>query len=338
MRAAVLGQPIAHSLSPVLHRAAYLACGLTDWRYDAFEVGEADLAAFLDGLAAGQWAGLSLTRPLKQVALDLVDHVEPLAAAVGAVNTVLVSPGGLVGANTDVSGIVQAIEAATLGTGSTTRWQSEVAVQGGPGATAAPALRPGNSFEVPPVSRQAAILGGGATAASALAAVGQLGVTQPAVYVRSLARSAALIQAAARMGVVPRFHVWPASPVPDHSPATVSPHHPLARAATSHDSVIQPITSSREDWFAADLVISTLPAGAADPLAAALVGRDLTGQVLLDVAYSPWPPLLARAWSAAGGLVASGLDMLLFQAAEQFRLMTGLAAPLAAMRSALEPV
>ena len=63
-RAAVLGSPIAHSLSPALHRAAYAGLGL-DWTYDAFEVDEAGLAGFLAGLD-GSWAGLSLTMPLKE--------------------------------------------------------------------------------------------------------------------------------------------------------------------------------------------------------------------------------------------------------------------------------
>lgn len=107
MRAAVLGHPIAHSLSPVLHRAAYAALGL-DWTYDAVDVTEETLPGFVAALDDG-WAGLSLTMPLKQAVLPLLDHVEPLAEVVGAVNTVLVQGGGarptLVGANTDVHGL-----------------------------------------------------------------------------------------------------------------------------------------------------------------------------------------------------------------------------------------
>ncbi|NMM99791.1 shikimate dehydrogenase [Bifidobacterium sp. DSM 109958] len=64
-RCAVLGKPIAHSLSPVLHNAAYRALGLDDWHYDRHEVGEEDLAGFLAGLDP-TWAGLSLTMPLKK--------------------------------------------------------------------------------------------------------------------------------------------------------------------------------------------------------------------------------------------------------------------------------
>ena len=64
-RCAVLGKPIAHSLSPVLHNAAYHALGLEDWFYDKHEVGECDLEDFLKSLDSG-WAGLSLTMPLKR--------------------------------------------------------------------------------------------------------------------------------------------------------------------------------------------------------------------------------------------------------------------------------
>jgi len=82
-RAAVLGSPIAHSLSPVLHRAAYAALGLDDWTYTAIECDEAGLPALLASRDR-QWAGLSLTMPLKRVVMTVADEVSPLAEAVGA--------------------------------------------------------------------------------------------------------------------------------------------------------------------------------------------------------------------------------------------------------------
>ena len=72
-RAAVLGHPIEHSLSPVLHRAAWSALGL-DWTYDRVDLVGADLPAFLDSLDAS-WVGLSLTMPLKHDVLPLLDEV-----------------------------------------------------------------------------------------------------------------------------------------------------------------------------------------------------------------------------------------------------------------------
>src|SRR4051812_35006062 len=77
-RAAVLGSPISHSLSPVLHNAAYAALGLAGWQYTAHEVDEPELAGFVDGLGP-EWVGLSLTMPLKRVALDVADEVSEFA-------------------------------------------------------------------------------------------------------------------------------------------------------------------------------------------------------------------------------------------------------------------
>ncbi|HZL03284.1 MAG TPA: shikimate dehydrogenase [Cellulomonas sp.] len=280
-RAAVLGHPIAHSLSPVLHRAAYAALGLDAWRYDAVDVAEEQLPAFIESLT-GEWAGLSLTMPLKQTVIPLLDHIEPLAEVVGAVNTVLVQAGRgrpvLTGANTDVYGIVTAL---------------------------GEALAPG---PVASVRRTAAVLGGGATAASTLAALAQLGCTTPVVYVRSLGRIGGLMRAAHRMGVEPRY--------------------------VSSDAAARELTS-------ADLVVSTLPPHAADALAAQLAAHAsehdavAPSGVLLDVAYDPRPTVLSAAWTRAGGVVVGGERMLLHQAAEQVRLMTGRAGPVEAMSSAL---
>src|SRR5690606_7528087 len=87
-RAGVLGHPISHSLSPVLHRAAHKALDL-DWEYNAYDVESGGLAGFLAGVDR-DWAGLSLTMPLKVEALALMDFIEPLAKTLGVINTVLV--------------------------------------------------------------------------------------------------------------------------------------------------------------------------------------------------------------------------------------------------------
>ena len=112
-RAAVLGAPISHSLSPVLHRAAYSALGLTGWDYTAHEVTEAELPGFLQGLGA-DWAGLSLTMPLKAAVLPLLDAASPVVEVVGAANTVLLRDGRRVGDNTDVPGMVAALAAGAV--------------------------------------------------------------------------------------------------------------------------------------------------------------------------------------------------------------------------------
>src|SRR5699024_6865862 len=166
-RAAVLGHPIAHSLSPALHNAAYAELGLANWTYDAHDVTTEQLPDFLAQMD-DSWAGLSLTMPLKSSIQPHLDVIHPLAEVVGAAHTVICQylRGGrmLIGANTAVSGI-------------------------------APSLRPAG-LTTPITS--AAALGAGATAAAALAALAELGCAQPQVLVRSRGRAAALLRAAYR--------------------------------------------------------------------------------------------------------------------------------------------
>src|SRR6201996_3830124 len=116
-RAAVLGSPIMHSLSPVLHGAAYQALHLIGWHYDKIECDEPGLPRLVDSMGP-EWAGLSLTMPLKRVALAVADEISPLAEAVGAANTLVFSPAGPAGGrradNTDVAGMVSALREAGL--------------------------------------------------------------------------------------------------------------------------------------------------------------------------------------------------------------------------------
>jgi shikimate dehydrogenase len=272
VRAAVLGAPIAHSLSPVLHRAAYRALGLTGWSYEAIECDEARLPSVLDGCGP-QWAGLSLTMPLKRAVLPLLDEIEPLAREVGAANTVVFSGGRRHGYNTDVPGMIAALaEAGVTGAADGAPWRATVL-----------------------------ILGGGATACSALAAARGLGAAQVTVAARDPARAQYLLAAAARLGV--------------------------AVTLTSFDA---------PQGDTPEVLISTVPAGAADIYAKRIAHRDLVPRHLLDVVYHPWPTALAVAALEAGISVAGGFELLLHQAAGQVTLMTGKQAPLAAMRSAGE--
>ena len=114
-RAAVLGSPIAHSLSPVLHRAAYEALGL-EWTYEAVEMTEGGLTGFVDACGP-EWAGLSLTMPLKVAVLPLLDHSSELVRLSAAANTLVFTPQGREGHNTDVPGMVAAIREAAGPTG-----------------------------------------------------------------------------------------------------------------------------------------------------------------------------------------------------------------------------
>lgn len=279
-RAAVLGSPIGHSLSPVLHRAAYRELGLDDWTYDKFEVDEAGLPAFLAGLGP-EWAGLSLTMPLKRAVIPLLDEIGPEARLVNAVNTVILRPDGSSrGENTDVPGLIAALRERT-GVALDRRDTTTVSVAG---STAVPG--------------STALLGAGATACSALAALASLGRREIDVYVRTRGRAVEIEAIAATLDLTLRLRDW----------------------------------ADARDALRADLLISTTPAGATDELAGDVPTAPAT---LFEIVYHPWPTPLAAAWLARRGTVVTGLDLLLHQAGDQVELMTGRApAPLAAMRAA----
>jgi len=274
-RAAVLGHPVSHSLSPTLHGAAYEALGL-DWSYDAIDVDVPDLAAFLTSLS-DEWAGLSVTMPLKNEAARLADFVEPQAKLVGPVNTLIPSGVGeyrhWVGANTDIHGITASLR--------------EVGVS-----------RCGSAL----------ILGAGATATSALAALASIGATSLTVAVRDRARAGNLMRTAHRLGVSVRI------------------------VDIGKDETISALTR-------VDVVMSTIPADAGTGFAERL-GESTTqaSGVLLDAVYAPRITPLAAGWVSAGGTFVPGVRMLLHQAGEQVRLMTGKEAPLTAMDEALSRV
>ncbi|KUG54251.1 hypothetical protein AVL62_03160 [Serinicoccus chungangensis] len=151
-RAGVVGSPVAHSLSPVLHHAAYAALGLDDWSYERAEVPAGGLRRFVEGLGP-EWVGLSVTMPGKEEALALAAEASTAAAAVGAANTLLRRPGGWYADNTDVDGLRTAL--------------LEAGLEG---------------------AHRAVVLGGGATARSAAVALHGLGVRTVEVLVRDRLR------------------------------------------------------------------------------------------------------------------------------------------------------
>ncbi|MFE4694490.1 shikimate dehydrogenase [Streptomyces sp. NPDC056749] len=263
-RAAVLGSPIAHSLSPVLHRAAYAELGLDHWSYDRFEVDEAGLPGFMEGLDSS-WAGLSLTMPLKRAIIPLLDGISDTAASVEAVNTVVLTEDGRrLGDNTDIPGMVAA-------------------------------LRERGVEKV----ETAAVLGAGATASSALAALAEICTGPVTAYVRSEVRADEMRGWGERLGVNVRIADW----------------------------------AEADEALRAPLVIATTPAGTTDALAGAVPSAPGT---LFDVLYDPWPTALASRWAGTGASVVGGLDLLVHQAVLQVEQMTGLDAPLAVMRAAGE--
>ena len=104
MRLCVIGDPVGHSLSPLLHRRMLDRAGLTG-SYETVTVTPDTLPEFLAAARAGAWDGCNVTMPLKQAILPLLDELDPAAAACGAVNTVCFRRGRAVGYNTDAPGI-----------------------------------------------------------------------------------------------------------------------------------------------------------------------------------------------------------------------------------------
>jgi shikimate dehydrogenase len=263
--AAVLGSPISHSLSPVLHRAAYDALGLTGWTYRALECGEADLGTTLRSADATGLAGVSLTMPLKRAVVPMLATADDWAVSVGAANTVVFGDDGRWrGANTDVPGMIAVLRTAGVE----------------PGAPGVPW-----------------VLGAGATASSALAALAALDFPAAVVVARRPTAAIELVALAERLGMLVSVRPWSEIEGLGHAPITVS----------------------------------TTPAGATDGLAAEL---SAVSGLLVDVVYSPWPTAVASAWERAGGRVVGGVELLVEQAIEQVHLMTGQLPPAAPMRRA----
>jgi shikimate dehydrogenase len=252
-RLAVLGHPIDHSLSPTLHRAAYEVLGL-DWSYDREDVTEDQLDDSVSSRDAS-WLGLSLTMPLKYRAAEIADVVDADTAMTGACNTLLFDreTNRKFGFNTDVAALASVIVDAARAT--TDRVEVPASID---------------------------ILGGGATAVSAIAAAARAGVESVDIYVRDTSRASNAVVAAQASGVL----------------------------ASIHD------LSSFCETSSSTVTICTLPGSVDVDVPAA----ELAGRILIDVAYSPWPTTRAVAWQAAGGSAVSGLHMLVRQAVLQARI------------------
>ena len=243
-RFCVVGSPIQHSLSPVLHAAAYKQLGLS-FEYGKNEVALGDLASFLE---SRKFAGVSVTMPLKQEAFALAARHDKHAIQTGVANTLVHSNGAWSAANTDVYGISQALATVTD-------------------------------------PKRTVVIGSGATARSALAALAEtFPETQIQIVSRNIEAGIELLSFAESLGL---------------------------------SALMQPASS--QVMTAADLVMSLVPAGSFATLwdEIAQEGKPKNG-ILFDVAYNPWPSSAALAWDPAR--VISGIEMLIWQAIEQVQI------------------
>ena len=310
-RCAVLGDPISHSLSPLLHRSAYAALGLDGWRYDRVRMDADGLPDFIHGLDPS-WSGLSLTMPLKSAVGPLGGFSDHWSGTLGVANTAVFGQGGPANGlslyNTDVEGIVAALLEAA----------DRCRADENPDDLAAllEAAGQGRQDQLPDQpygGARALVIGNGNTAESAFCALKVLGIERVDLLARNPKHCDHMLDLASRLDL----------PEP---------------TVTAMDQV----EAAEKALIGARIVVSTLPSGAADPLADLLNTADDDGRmgpVLLDVVYDPRPTPLMKAFCRRPGARAiSGERMLLYQAVRQVALMTDrslTAVPVAAMDQAL---
>lgn len=261
--AAVLGSPIEHSLSPVLHNAGYKAKGMQDWRYVRHECTAETLPEVVRS-APEQYRGFSVTMPAKFAALEFADSATDRARAIGSANTLVrLADGSWRADNTDVEGIHGALDE-LLGSKK---------------------------------CQKVLIVGAGGTARPAIYAAAQRGAEEIVVVNRSDRRSE------------------------------------LAGLAAGTAATLEFLDFSadlEQLSYAADYLISTVPAHVVEPYASALGHSPV-----LDVIYDPWPTALTTAAASNGCMTVAGHVMLAHQSYSQFEQFTGQAAPREAMRAAL---
>lgn len=333
-RCAVLGDPISHSLSPVLHNAAYKALGLTNWQYSKEKVSEAELADFISNLD-DSWKGLSLTMPLKKTVMKLGTPCDYWSRTLNVANTAIftsnpaaASPSQIELCNTDVSGIIMAFIQAL-----------HERISG---------------------VKKAVIIGSGNTASSAMAALIEIAQASKLEQVKVIARTEndGSVKGVERFNNLLRAYCADSPNSRSIEPCLESSENESSENESSEkksnetdanyesvigiefpkiseeilkcdESLILQSLSSLDAIRAiaeADIVISTVPAHVADGLAIALKAYCKNRRVkslgtLLDVVYDPRPSMLLSAWRQYG-LGIGGEEMLLYQALEQVKLMT----------------
>ena len=324
---AVLGNPISHSLSPVLHNAAYKALGLNNWHYGKEKVSEEDLKDFIANLD-DSWKGLSLTMPLKKTIMSLGVACDYWSKTLGVANTAVFSkkpclenPETIELCNTDVNGIVMALMHSL---------KSQILN-----------------------AKSAVIVGSGNTASSAMAALIEIAQGSKLSKISVVARlqsDGKTVKGVSRFNDLVDKHnsdfpnsrrIEPSNlylknkrdykPVcgiefPTIDPEFIKISQDIEKCDKSH--ILESISSldAIEAIANADIVISTVPAHVADGLALALCEYCQEKSIkhlgaLLDVVYDPRPSQILKVWRKYG-IGIGGEEMLLHQALDQVKLMT----------------
>lgn len=268
----VLGHPVRHSLSPQIHNAAFAAQGV-DMVYVAFDVAPEQLAEALSGIRALGIRGVNVTVPHKEAVVALLDQIDPPAARIGAVNTVVNDQGRLTGFNTDATGFTEALRS----------------------------LLPGGARGL-----RCMLAGAGGAARAVLAALIADQAAGVCVYNRTFERAAALCRDAAEWG-------------------------PTECEAVSEERL-------RAVAPSADVLVNATSVGLASEVKDFPVPVDIvhSGLTVVDLVYGKGPTGLVQAARARGARAVDGMEMLLMQAGQSYRLWTGLQPPMDAMRASIE--
>ncbi|MGO9963798.1 MAG: shikimate dehydrogenase family protein [Acidimicrobiales bacterium] len=296
--AGVIGFPVRHSLSPLLHNTAYAAMGL-DWSYTAFEVPPASLAQAVAGAAALGLRGLSVTMPHKDGAARLATRRSVQVRRLGAANTLTFDQGAIVAESYDGEGLLDD-------------------------------LRDGG-FD--PAGRRCGVIGAGGAARAAVLALAEAGAHEIVVVNRTVTaawRAAALAPTVVRVGRPDDLRR--ADLVIQATPAAMAgggaPRDTAIVGQSDQTGRTGPVPSTAPAGEGGEPEVSAVVSGV-DP---SWFGA---GQLVVDLVYDPpLSPFLAEA-RRQGATVRNGLGMLVYQAARQIRLWTGAQPPLSAMWAAV---
>jgi shikimate dehydrogenase len=271
-RLAVVGQPIAHSLSPAMHTAAFRALGMSDdWSYEAIELPPERFADGIGQLRDRGFVGVNVTVPHKLAALAVADQCSAAAIEIGAANTLSFTPAGIRADNTDGMGLIE-------------------------------------SLPVDPAGRSALVIGAGGAARAAIWALTAAGARVEVVN-RTRARAAAL---ATEFGI---------------ELLEREPRLPVERFEIVVNATSIGLAGARSS--------SLDPGGALKALGVA-ADRFSDHQVVVDLVYGTVPTALVAAASSAGATVVDGLEVLVRQGAESFRIWTGEEPPIDVMSAAVK--
>ncbi|MEX2445748.1 MAG: shikimate dehydrogenase [Dehalococcoidia bacterium] len=270
---ALLGHPVAHSISPRFQQAALDALGI-EARYEAWDTAPADLRGAVERLRSGDLLGANVTVPHKVAAMQLVDRPDALAERVGALNTIVRRDGLLHATNTDVAGVLRALLDAGV--------------------------------EVP--GANVVLLGAGGAARAVVVAMREAGARRVTVVNRTPANAHALSELGGD-ALDMRFA-------------------PLDLADGSYRR------SLREAQIIVQSTSVGMRHGPAEAETPVPVEHFVPGQVAFDLVYVPEETPFLRAAAEAGAQLVGGLQMLIHQGAEAFRLWTGQEPPIEVMARA----